>query len=225
MSLTASTLTGVAEGTFPHVDLLPEEIAQERKFRATRALLSLVVIGSVLVTGGLYFVATSQVNQATDDLASATTQQAALKAEAAKYAEVPKVYAQVAVAEQQLTQAMGQEVRYSYVLNDLSLMMSRVSGVWLQTLNVTQASDPTQAKTALGGPALGTITFGGTATQYNDVAAFLDGLAKTPYYTAPYFNNSTAGQTIGDTPVVTFSSQVSLTAKALSNRYTPKAGG
>jgi Tfp pilus assembly protein PilN len=227
MSLaTSSGKTLTVAGTFPHVNLLPPEIAAEAKFRRTRMLLSLVVVGAVAVTGGLYVMASNQAASAADDLASAQATQSQLQAEAAKYADVPKVYAQVAAAQQDLTQAMGQEVRYSYVLNDLSLTLAGVNGVWLTNLAVSQAvDDPSSSKSALGNPSIGTITFTGDATKHTDVAAWLDGLAKTPYYTDPYFSSSVVGQPIGTTPIVTFTSQVSLTEKALSNRYNPKAGG
>jgi Tfp pilus assembly protein PilN len=227
MSLaTSSSKTLTGEETFPRVNLLPPEIAAEAQFRRVRILLSLVVVGAVAVTGGLYVMASNQVASASQDLASAQATQTTLKTEAAKYADVPKVYAQVAAAQQQLTQAMGQEVRYSFVLNDLSLTLAQVNGVWLDNLTVTQAVDnPSSSKSALGNPSIGTITFTGKATKHTDVAAWLDALAKTPYYADPYLTNSAAGQTIGTTPIVTFNSQVALTSKALSNRYNPKAGG
>jgi Tfp pilus assembly protein PilN len=227
MSLATSTTKSLtAAEIFPRVNLLPPEIAAEAKFRRTRMLLSLVIVGAVAVTGGLYVMASNQAASASDDLASAQATQVKLQAEAAKYANVPKVYAEVAAAQQDLTQAMGQEVRYSYVLNDLSLTLGRVNGVWLTNLAVTQAVDnPSTSKSALGNPSIGTLTFTGEATKHTDVAAWLDGLAKTPYYADPYFSNSAVGQPIGTTPIVDFTSQVSLTDKALSNRYNPKAGG
>jgi Tfp pilus assembly protein PilN len=227
MSLaTSSSKTLTEAGTFPHVNLLPPEIAAAERFRRVRLLLSLVVAGSVVVVGGLYVMASNQVSAAQDDLASAQATQTQLQAEAAKYANVPKVYAQVAAAEQNLTQAMGQEVRYSYVLNDLSLTLGRVNGVWLTNLTVSQAvDDPSSSKSVLGNPSIGTLTFTGDATKHTDVAAWLDGLAKTPYYEDPYFSSSAVGQPIGTTPIVNFTSQVSLTNKALSNRYNMKAGG
>ena len=45
-----------------------------------------------------------------------------------KYADVPKVYAAVDAAEAQLKLAMGHEIRYSFVLNDLSLTIPPTSG-------------------------------------------------------------------------------------------------
>lgn len=227
MSVTTTTSRSLkAADDFPRVNLLPPEIQAEARFRRTRMLLSLVVVGAVAATAGLYVMASNQVSAASDDLANAQATQVTLKAEAAKYADVPKVYAQVAAAQQQLTLAMGQEVRYSFVLNDLSLTMGHVNGVWLDNLTVAQSvDDPASSKSVLGNPSIGSITFTGKAVNHNDVAAWLDALAKTPYYEDPYLSNSAMNQKIGDQTVDGFSSSVSLTAKALSNRYNPKAGG
>ena len=57
---------------------------------------------------------------------------------------MPQVYAQVAAAQAQLTQAMGQEMRYSYVLNDLSLTIP--SDVWLTNADRRPSPSTRQAR-------------------------------------------------------------------------------
>jgi Tfp pilus assembly protein PilN len=141
---------------------------------------------------------------------------------------VPLVYAQVDAAEAQLSQAMGKEIRWSFFLNDLSLKTP--NKVWLTEMTVTQV-DPSQsvaaAATTAGGtyltPGIGSVQFRGHASAHNDVAAWLDALAKQKGYAQPYFTNSTK-EKIGDTPAVSFDSKVSITEDALSKRYTQKAG-
>lgn len=217
-----STTTAVRTAAFPHVNLLPPEIAEEARFRSVRALLTLVVVGALVAIGGLYLLASSQVNAAQQSLDAAQTTQASLKAEEAKYAEVPKVYGAVAKAEGQLTLAMGQEVRYSYLLNDLGLTIPQ--DVWLTSLSVTQDVEGTTPVTGQWGTTgLGLVTFEGKALSYNDVAAWLEVLGKNPDYADPYLTSAKEADPIGDTTVLDVSSSAVLTEDALSNRYVPKA--
>ena len=59
-----------------------------------------------------------------------------------------------------------------------------------------------------------------------DVAAFLDSLAKQKTLLDPYPGTVQVAEAEGDAAAkgVTFDSKVTITAKALSNRYDPKAG-
>jgi hypothetical protein len=71
-------------------------------------------------------------------------------------------------------------------------------------------------------PGIGLVTFEGYGLQHNDVAAFLDALAKQDGLNQPYFTKS-AVEPIDGQDVVKFDSQASVTEDALSGRYT-KAG-
>jgi Tfp pilus assembly protein PilN len=70
---------------------------------------------------------------------------------------------------------------------------------------------------------VGAVSFEGHAMKHNDVAAWLDSLAKQKGYDQPYFTDSTE-ELIGATEVVKFKSQVTVTEEALSKRYVQKAG-
>ena len=59
------------------------------------------------------------------------------------------------------------------------------------------ARDRSPATTATSTPASGTVTFQGKGYTHNDVAAWLDSLAKQTGYDQPYFTESTEEQ-IGD---------------------------
>ncbi len=218
-----STATMVRTQEFPRVDLLPGEIAEEQRFRSVRAMLALAVVAAVAGVGGLWYLANQDVQNAQEDLAVSKSAEAALKSEVVKYADVPKVYAQVAVAQADLELAMGQEVRYSFVLNDLSLTIP--SNVWLKSVTVTQNVDGTTPATSpLGSPAIGTVTVTGVAYKHGDVASWLSSLSKSDYYVDPYFTSSILGAPINDKDVVDFTSSVSVTDEAYSNRYL-KSGG
>jgi len=226
-----STTTATRLATLPRVNLLPPEIEEQRRFRKVQAGLGAGVLAAVAVVGALMLLANAAVNDAQSDLDDATARQARLQAQQAQYAEVPIVYAQVEAAEAQLGLAMGKEVRWSYFLNDLSL---KVPGkVWLTSMTVTQEVDGAVAATA--DPAavpgtgtyltagMGTVTFQGKGYGHNDVAAWLDALAKQKGLIQPYFTNS-AKEAIGSETAVSFTSQATITEQALSGRYVQKAG-
>lgn len=220
-----STTTVIRTQEFPRVNLLPGEIAEEQRFRSLRAVLALAVIGAVAGVGGLWYLAHSQISSAEEGLAAAQATNVSLQAEAAKYDEVPKVYAQVAAAQTALTQAMGHEVRYSFVLNDLSLTIP--SDVALTNITVTQDVDGTAPPaSALGNSGIGTMAVGGATVNHKHVASWLESLTKSGYYLDPYFSASTLDDTgTSDSKTVDFQSSVTITDKAYSNRYTTKSGG
>lgn len=223
-----STLTTAALANLPQVNLLPPEIEQQRRFRRVQAGLGAGVLASVVVAGGLVLAAHGQVGNAQDDLDANQAQSTRLQSQVSEFAEVPKVFGQVEAAHAQLGQAMGQEVRWSYFLNDLSLKIP--NRVWLTEMSVTKsdvaaaapAVAPTDGQYMTTG--IGSVTFTGQAYSHNDVAAWLISLAKQKGYTQPYFSDSTVEPLGTHDNAVKFTSQVTLTEDALSKRYTEKAG-
>jgi Tfp pilus assembly protein PilN len=223
-----STLTATRIGTLPRVNLLPPEIEQERRFRRVQLGLGGAVLASLGVVAVLFLAANSQVADAKSDLADSQAQTTQLEAKTAEYSQVPLVYSQVEAARAQLELAMGKEIRWSFYLNDLSLKTP--ARVWLDTLSVssTEANAALTAPGVAGAPnylvpGVGAVSFEGHAMKHNDVAAWLDSLAKQKGYDQPYFTESTE-ELIGATEVVKFKSQVTVTEDALSKRYVQKAG-
>ena len=217
-----STAPPVGTGlvTLPRVNLLPPEIAEATRFRRIQMGLGGGLLAAVGVVALLYVGAAGSVTDAQSELDNATATGTQLKAEAAKYADVTGVYAQAAAAEAMLTQAMGEEVRYSTFLNALSLTVP--DNVWVRSVIFSQAPVPP----ALGStePGIGTVTFSGVGFKHEDVAVWLESLATQAGYADPYFSSS-AETLIGERKTVDFSSAVTLTTKALSGRYTTPAGG
>jgi Tfp pilus assembly protein PilN len=225
-----STQTTTRVGTLPRVNLLPPEIEHERRFRHVQLGLAAGVVGSLGVVAVLFLAANGQVSAAQDDLSTAQAQTSRLQAQAAEYAEVPLVYSQVEAARAQLELAMGKEIRWSFYLNDLSLKTPR--NVWLTTMTASSNEAPAAAAAVTSGPAeaanwskpgVASVAFEGYALEHNDVATWLDSLAKQKGYDQPYFTEST-DEKIGSTALEKFKSQVMVTDKALSKRYIQKAG-
>jgi Tfp pilus assembly protein PilN len=218
-----STQTTIRLATLPQVNLLPPEIDEQRRFRRVQVGLGGAVLASLVVAGALFVAANNQVGDAQDELDANKVQGTQLDAQVAEYAEVPLVYGQVEAARAQLGQAMGQEVRWSYFLNDLSLKIPR--HVWLDSMIVT-ATAPATVTTGDQYAAAGvaTIAFEGHGYRHNDVAAWLNALARQAGFTQPYFSDSTINPVGTEEDAVKFSSTVTVTDDALSNRYTEKAG-
>jgi Tfp pilus assembly protein PilN len=221
--------TPLQNAAMPRVNLLPPQIAEAAKLRKVQALLGLGLGLTVVGVVALYVSASGAVGQAQDQVDAGRATSTSLQKEAAKYADVPKTRAQLLAAQADLETAMGEEVRYSYLLNDLSLSMP--SKIWLKSLTINQtlgaastgAGGSSAVKGAFGTPGIGTVTFEATGPAYNDVAVWLESLRKQPAYADATFTKASESA-IGPTRVVNFSSSVTITDKAYSNRYTQKAG-
>ena len=207
--------------TLPRVNLLPPEIAERVRLRRIQGGLGAGVLAAAGVVALLFVLAGNSVDAANEELTVAQAEQSRLQAESAKYADVTAVYAQAAAAQAMLTEAMGQEVRYSRFLSDLSLTVPE--NVWIKSLTFSQAAAPAAA-VGVAEPGIGTVTVSGVGFSHDDVAVWLESLAGQQGYVNPYFSSSTEAL-IGPRTVVNFESTATLTADALSGEYTTPAGG
>lgn len=231
--------------SFPRVNLIPEQIAREVQVRRARGVLVVAAAASVAVVGGLYMMAAGEVSSAQEQLDSAQARSAQLAAEAAKYADVPKVQAELVAAQTQQVTALGGEVRWSTILNNLALTMP--SGASLTSLKGTVSGQAPQVAAAqgapstgsstssvLGNPGIGTISYEGEALTNGRLAAFLEAISRNtglidPFATtAQAAQNSTAaaGSSAGTTSTqpksITFAASATVSSKALSHRYDVK---
>jgi Tfp pilus assembly protein PilN len=213
-------LVGGGLASLPRVNLMPREIAEGRRFRRIQIALGGGVLGAVGVVALLFVAASGSVDTANEELTVAQAEHSRLQAETAKYADVTAVYAQAAAARAMLVEAMGQEVRYSRFLSDLSLSVPE--NVWIKNLVFSQAG----AEAAVGStePGIGSVTVSGVGFSHDDVAVWLESLAGQKGYANPYFSSSTEAL-IGPRTVVNFESTATLTSDALSGAYTSPAGG
>lgn len=207
----------------PQVNLLPPEIAEAARFRRFQLAMGGAGLAAVAVVAALGVSAHHSVNAAQSELVAVQSQQTQLQSQLTALQSVKDVYTQVAAKKQMLTQAMGSEIRWSYYLTDLSLKVP--DHVWLTNVSATETPPTAAAAPAVGAAtgAVGTVTFTGVAYEHDDVATWLDTLAKERGFSNAYFTNSTKAK-IGEREVVDFSSSVSLTSAALSGRYSAVEG-
>jgi Tfp pilus assembly protein PilN len=221
-----SNLLGTTTGRLPRVNLMPPEVAQARAMRRIQMGLGAAGLASVVVVGLLYVSASHSVSNANSDLLAAKSQATQLQGQMAKYEDVTATIDAANAAQAQLVTAMGDEVRYSQVLNDLSLAVP--STVWLTNLaftsSVPSAASGAAAVTYGGVSPLGMMTVSGVGFSHDDVALWLDavaGLDKT--YANPYFTNSTEAL-VGPRKTVNFNANAVVLSTAESGRYKTAAG-
>ena len=224
--VTQGTTGVVAPATLPSVNLMPAEIAAAARFRRFQLAMGAAVVGAVVIVGALYVHGKSAVSSAEAQKADAQQAQTTAQQQLNALQGVSDIYAQVSAREAMLSQAMGDEVDWSTYLSDLSLRIP--DHVWLTNLALTQtAAAPAGTTPVVPGTAtptaIATITFGGTAFSHDDVATWLDMLAKEKGFANAYFSNS-AKALIGKKPVVNFQSSVDVTDAAKSGRFTKPAG-
>jgi Tfp pilus assembly protein PilN len=227
------------QAAFPGVNLIPEQIALEAHVRRAKRIAGACIAASALVVGGLYVMASNEASSAQDQLDAARARSATLAAEQAKYAEVPKLQAELRSAQAQEVLAMSGEVRWSVLLNNLSLSvpsgigLTSVRGVITGTpVQAAAPSTPGQSVTSITGtPGVGTLTFEGEALDQPHVATFLDTIIRGGSIVDPFATQVSQGQgggTAGSTSGtavpqgVTFSATSTISPKALSHRYDAK---
>ncbi len=216
-----TTVVGGGTVKLPRVNLLPPEIAEKRAFFKLQVVMGAVVVGSVVLVGLLYAQAASSVSSAQAGLSDANNKGVSLQGQVAKYSDVTAQFDRAAAAQAQLTTAMGDEVRFSQLLNDLSLTVP--NNVWLKNLTLTTGGTATAAGTP-GTTGIGSLSATAVAFSHDDVAVWLEAIAGLKTYVNPYFTNSTEGL-LGKRKIVNFTSTATVTGAALSNRYTKPAGG
>jgi Tfp pilus assembly protein PilN len=216
---------------YVRVDLLPEKIIQKMAVRKARniAIALLLIASFIIIMWRLYL--QLQINSAEEELLRAQATGAQLEAEIAKYSEIPPIFLAAEQGQQSLTLAMSREVRWSFLLNQLSF--STPAGVTLESIG-GQIIEAGSEEASPGGvyplqPSEGTMTFTGSASSYNQVAAWLDSLTGLQDYTYPFMATASKGDAATDGTTtggaVTWDSTANLSPNALSGRYTAALPG
>lgn len=204
----------------PCVNLLPPEIAERRRATVVKLRLGAVVVAAAAVVGLVYVQVSGGVGPAQDRLAAAQAQSTTLQHQISALSNVTKTQKELEAAKAAVSKALGNEVRWSRYLNDLSITLP--SNVWVTNVSIAENGAPTSAASssaAASANGLGTLTIQGNALSFNDVAVWLETLAKEKGYTNVWLTQG-GTKLIGDTSVVNFTSTVAFTPDVLSKRYT-----
>jgi hypothetical protein len=223
-SLDVSDLTASRVDVVAKVNLLPPEIAEGARFRREQVVRGLVVAATL---GAVVVVTMSAMQSASDAEQAVAAEQARstqLASQVRALAVVPATAELLAAAQAQRVGALGNEVRWSQYLNDVSLITPE--GIQLKTMGVEQSVDtaagaPGAVVSATGQPGLATVTYAGSAASNRSLALMLESLAGQKGNIDPYFTSAEAtvdGASKRD--VVEFALTTTVTDEAKSNRYT-----
>lgn len=202
------------------VNLMPNSYARRAAVRRAKIAAVAALVGALLVASLLFLVSWQKATSAQERLDQATFERTLLQSEASRYSGVPRVFEAVNGAQGQLVVAMGNEVRWSFFLNDLALTMP--AGVSLDSLDATVIGPGQPTETTSDGQVgskVGNLSVSAKALTFNRVANWLDSLAKMDTVADPYVSGLAAGDEEG-TKIVTFSSTADITTETLSGRYT-----
>jgi hypothetical protein len=208
---------------FVRVDLMPQRVLSGRAARRAKLVAICLILFALLVVLAARLYLQVQIQEAEDELLLAEAAGAGPRAELVQYSEVGPVFAAAEQGQEALTVAMGDEVRWSFLLNQLSF--ATPAGVELAGVGGEIApSGPVPASP--GGalppqPSVGSMTFTGTADSYGAVAEWVNSLEGLKDYTYPFLSNSAKERTRDGTATgkVTWDAEASLSPNALSGRY------
>lgn len=207
------------------VNLMPPEILAGRAFRRVQKGLAAAALVVVAAVAGGYVVTTRDAAAAADELAVVQATGSTLRAEQARYAEVPRVAKAIDDARAARETAMAQDVDWSRYLTGFSLTLPQ--RVWFTTLDLRLAGGPGTATTAAAGAAtavpplaagVATVAVNGVAVGVPDVAAWLDTLGKQQAVTGSFVSSAQKSK-LGDQEVVDFTSSGDIGPGALSHRF------
>lgn len=209
------------------VNLLPPEVLAARRLGHVQRWLACGLAVVLLALGGLWWTAQRSVADAQVAVAAQQARSVALQQEQSRYAEGPRVQAQVARVQLAQEVAMAGDVRWYEYLD--SIGVHAPATVWLTDLSVSLADSasasgaPADAVDPLAEPAIATVTFSGAGSDYADVADWLEALTAIPGLSDARYSTASA-TTVDGADVTTFSSTVGVTADALTHRFDRKDG-
>jgi Tfp pilus assembly protein PilN len=194
------------------INLLPPELIERQKARRQTTIVAIVGFVVILLLGGFYVLQQLKLSDLDEKLAQQRATNENLAAQVNDLKRFDELIAQIRDREELLVTLLENEVRWSGVLRDLSLVIP--STAWLEDLDAA-VRDPLVANVETGvigadPNIIGAITFNGKADRHPTVAEWLTALEKIRGFLNPWISESIL-ELIGDVPVVSFTSSVDLT--------------
>jgi len=195
------------------INLLPPELIERQRARRQTTIVAIVGFVVILLLGAFYVLQQLKLSDLDEKLAQQRATNADLAAQVNDLKRFDELIAQIRDREELLVTLLENEVRWSGVLRDLSLVIP--STAWLEGLDAA-VRDPlvtnvdTGAIGAVDPNIVGAITFTGKADRHPTVAEWLTALEKIRGFLNPWISESVL-ELIGDIPVVSFTSSVDLT--------------
>ncbi len=193
------------------INLLPSDIAERRRARQMTLLLAAALLGLVALLVLVFVLQGARLSGARGDLEAQERANSRLERQVNQLQGFAQLQATLRTKEQLLGQLTVNEVRWSLLLNNISLVIP--SDVWL-----TNFSGSVQAAATAPGAAtapVGTIQVSGQTFTHLDVARWLSRLAGVDEFLFPYLSLSAKTESESLQTLVDFNSSVQLDQDAL----------
>jgi Tfp pilus assembly protein PilN len=195
------------------INLLPPELIERQRARRQTTIVAVVGFVVILLLGFFYVLQQIKLSGLEERLAEQQATNDELAAQVNDLRRFDELLAEIAEREDLLVTLLENEVRWSGVLRDLSLVIPGTA--WLETLeaSIDDPLGPVAAQTTLvpvEEDIVGAISFVGHADRHPTVAEWLTALEKIRGFLNPWISESILEE-IGEVPVVKFTSSVDLT--------------
>ncbi len=206
-------------GGEPRVDLLPVEIRDRAKSRATRRTLVLLVVLAVVVAGAGYAAASFLSLQATGRLEAEQARTQDLLAQQLEYAEVTEIQQQIVVISGAKILGTASEVLWDGVHEQLAGALP--GGTAIEDASYDGFAPWEPAPTPAGplrGTSVGTVKLTVTSPGVSEVTAWLRSVRDLPFVA-----DATLDSSIDEEGAFTSTVTVNVDVSALANRFLPEA--
>lgn len=201
------------------INLLPPEIKERQRVRRQTAAVAVVGALVIAALGALFFLQQVRLQGVEDELADQQAVNAALQQDINELSRFAALEAELQGTRGLLDELLQNQVLWSGVLRDISLVIPGTA--WLTQLTGTVTAEQpvvegTAPTTTVTGPAglVGNITFTGNALDHRSVALWLARLEDVNGFVNPWLASSQKTD-IGSTEVVEFNSSVDLSEEII----------
>lgn len=197
------------------VNLLPGEIRERERVRRRGGAVAVVGVLVLAALGAFYFLQQMRLNDLEQDLATQQAENDRLRGEIAELQEFDQQQRELAASQDLLNTLLADEVRWSGVLRDISLVIP--GQTWLTTLNAQITPDAEATTQPAQGPSglIGQISFNGFGLSHRAVALWLTRLEDVEGFANPWVSTSQKTE-IGLQEVVQFTSTTDLSEQVLA---------
>lgn len=194
------------------INLLPSEIAEKRRAREITLLIAAGGAALIALLVIVFLIQTARVAGERGKLEDIRRDNAALQGRVNRLQAFATQQKTLQTKQQLLTTLTRNEIRWSVLLNDVSLVIP--SDVWLTNFTGSVNTSTGQRGAVQATQTIGTIALSGSTFTHLDVAKWLSRLSLVREFALPYLTMSAKG-VIGDQQVVSFNSSVELSQDAL----------
>jgi Tfp pilus assembly protein PilN len=197
------------------INLLPSEIKERQRIRRRGGLVAALGVVVLAGLGAFYFLQQMRLNDLNDDLAAQESENDRLRGEIAELQEFDQQQQELAASQDLLNTLLADEVRWSGVLRDISLVIP--GQTWLTTVNgqITQVEGAAETTTGETTGLIGQISFNGFGLSHRAVALWLTRLEDVEGFANPWVSTSQK-TAIGVQEVVQFTSTADLSEQILA---------